>query len=157
MSILGGSELGGLEAVTYVTGADLPDIVPGAKATVGAGVMGTITRAAQALDPVTKKAEIRIGIPDAAGLVSGQSVTITIERAVKKGTDALFVPLSALKITPESPQIFTVDDGKAVPHPVSLGALRGTKVEIVAGATADMRIIEDARGIKEGQEIIVKD
>jgi RND family efflux transporter MFP subunit len=147
----------GLEAVAYVSERDLPDIVQGAQVTVSGSIQGKVSRIASALDPVTKKAEIRIAIPQDAALVSGSSASISIARTVKTvATDELSIPLSALKLTPEGSVVFTVEAGKAVSHPVILGTLRGSKVDIESGITSDMRIIEDARGLKEGQEVTVQ-
>lgn len=147
----------GLEVVAYVSAADLSAVAVGGKAVVAGSVAGTVVRAARALDPVTKKAEIRIGLPAGSGLVSGQSVTALLERTVKSGTHELAIPLSALKITPDGAQVFTLDEGMhLVAHPVTLGALRGSSVEITEGLTADMRIVEDARGLKEGQVVVTK-
>lgn len=149
---------GGLEVVAYVSGNDLGDIAVGAQVKVGQSVTGSVARVASALDPLTKKAEIRISIPPSAPLVSGQSATVLIDRTIVKASksDTISVPLSAIKITPETPLVFTVNDARElVGNPVVLGTLRGDKIEIKSGVTADMVIVEDARGLKEGQVVIV--
>ncbi len=149
---------GGLEVVAFVSGNDIADIAVGAKVKIGASVEGTVARVAGALDPVTKKAELRVAIPPAAPFVAGQSATIAIQRAVRTGSSAsgLSIPLSALKITPQGPLVFTVNDTSAlVANPVTLGALRGASVVIETGLTTDMNIVEDARGLKEGQQVQV--
>lgn len=149
---------GGLEAVAFVSGTDLKDVSVGSKATVAGVVVGTVVRVAGALDPVTKKAEVRISIPPSAPLVSGQSATLAIERRTQAvgETAELSIPLSALKITPEGPLVFTVsDEGALIGNPVTLGALRGNSVVILSGVTGDTEIVEDARGLKVGQEVLV--
>jgi RND family efflux transporter MFP subunit len=147
----------GLEAVVFVSERDLPSITLGADATIAGKIHGKVTKIAAALDPTTKKAEIRISLPENAALVSGSSASVSISRkAIAGGTGPLSIPLSALKLTPESAVVFTVENGVIVSHPVILGQLRGSKVEIASGITSDMRIIEDARGLKEGQTVSVK-
>lgn len=151
---------GGLEVVAYVSGNDIAEIAVGAKATVGSGIQGTVARVAAALDPTTKKAEIRVAVPPSAPLVAGQSATIAIERTVRRGTvgaaGSISIPLSAVKITPEGTLVFTLnDDSVLVANPVTLGTLRGDKVEVTAGLTTEFQIIEDARGLKEGQKVVV--
>ena len=149
---------GGLEAVAFVSGNDIRDIVVGAHARVGSSVDGTVARVATALDPSTKKAEVRVSVPPSAPLVSGQSATILIDRAVPKvsSSAALSIPLSAVKITPETPLVFTLNDAhELVGNPITLGVLRGDKVEVKSGLTPDILIIEDARGLKEGQTVLV--
>lgn len=149
----------GLEVVAYVSDRDLSDIVRGAAVTVAGSVKGTVSKVASALDPQTKKAEIRISIPQNSALVSGSSASVEIARASKaqNSGEPLSVPLSALKLTPEGAVVFTVNDsGTLVSHPVIMGTLRGSRVDITSGITADMRIVEDARGLKDGQDVIVK-
>jgi RND family efflux transporter MFP subunit len=148
---------GGLEVVAFVSGNDIKDIAIGSRATIGTDVQGTVVRVANALDPVTKKAEIRIALPPSAPLVSGQSATLRIDRAVKKqsATDTLAIPIAAIKITPEGPLVFTLNDANAlVANSVVLGALRGSTVVVESGITADARIVSDARGLKEGQVVL---
>jgi RND family efflux transporter MFP subunit len=151
---------GGLEAVAYVSGTDLVDIRPGAKVTVAGSVEGTVVRTAAALDPVTKKAEIRVALPASSALISGQSATLEIIRAKSQALAAqntVTVPLAALKITPEGPLLFTVsDDSTLVANPVSVGTIRGGFIDITSGISPDAAIVSDARGLKEGQVVLVK-
>jgi len=148
---------GGLEAVVFVSEKDIRDIVVGAKAVIGGVIEGAVIRVAKALDPVTKKAEMRIAIPAGAPFVAGQSASIAITRTRAAGQiGPLSIPLSALKITPEGPVVFTVSsDGILNAHLVALGTLRGSSTEIKDGLTIDMEIVKDARGLKDGQKVIV--
>lgn len=151
---------GGLEIVAYLSARDLGDIVVGAKVFIAGRVEGTVVKRAQALDPLTKKAEIRIAVPTNSGLVSGQSTTVSIERLVRRSEESalLSIPLAAVKITPEGPVVFTMSsENRLVAHPVILGTLRGSKVDITDGITLDMVIVEDARGLKEDQEVLARE
>ncbi len=145
-----------LEAIVYVSGQDLPSIVRGSKASIAGLAEGTVSRVASALDPVTKKAEIRITIPSDAPFVSGQSATLMIARKpIATESQELSIPIAALKITPEGPTVFTVLNNILVENPVVLGQLRGSTVVVESGLIPDMRIVEDARGLKKGQRIEV--
>lgn len=150
---------GGLEAVAYVSGSDLADIRPGAKVLVAGTVEGTVVRTAAALDPVTKKAEIRVALPASSALISGQSATLEIVRTKSQTVatqNTVTVPLSALKITPEGPLLFTVsDESTLVANPVSVGTIRGGFIDITSGISPDAAIVSDARGLKEGQVVLV--
>jgi len=42
-----------------------------------------------------------------------------------------------------------------VAHPVTLGPIQGGKILLSEGVTADMEIVTDARGLQEGQEVVV--
>ncbi len=149
---------GALEIIAYVTENDSKDIAAGSKVTIEDDVPGVITRVAPALDPVTKKIEVRIGVSgSAASLVNGQSVSIAITRAnakINSNISKYSVPISAIKIGAEKTVVFTVDEGNTlVAHDVVVGSLLGERVVISSGVTADMRIVTDARGLREGQVV----
>lgn len=153
---------GALEVVAYVTDTDSREISAGAKASIEtpAGVVsGTVTRIAPAIDPATKKVEVRVGVTTGAEkLVNGQSVTVSLERHPKAiaGT-RITLPLSALKVGADTISVFTVDENKKlVAHTVTLGTLLGDRVVIESGLTADMQIVTDARGLQPGQAILLK-
>ncbi len=149
-----------LEAIAYITQNDVARVAAGDPVTIEGGVKGTITRVAPALDPITKKIEVRIGLPaNARDLVNGQSVVIRFEKAVtvKPTSGPLTIPISALKIGTEEMVVFTVDsDNKLVSHPVLIGTLLGDRVAVVSGLTADMIIVTDARGLQSGQIVEVR-
>lgn len=147
----------GLEVVVYVSERDIGDIAVGANALVGSSVTGRVSKLASALDPVTKKAEVRISIPQDTSLVSGSSASVSITRKARTTNvnEPLTLPLSALKITPEGTVVFTVENGVVVPHPVIVGALAGSRIAVNSGITPDMHIVEDARGLKDGEAVLV--
>ncbi len=148
---------GGLEAVAYVGSRDLADISLGAKALVGGTVEGVVVKKAQALDPTTKKAEIRISVPSSTSFVSGQSTTVEIERSVKNASATLTIPLSAVKITPDGAVVFTVTEASTLAaHAIALGTLRGGSVEVASGLDPALSIVLDARGLQEGQKVGVR-
>lgn len=149
---------GALEVVAYVTENDAKDISVGSKVNIEDGVTGVITRVAPALDPVTKKIEVRIGVSSgSASLVNGQSVSIEVARAnarIASKISTISVPISAIKIGADRTIVFTVGANNAlVAHEVVVGSLLGDRVVITSGATADMAIVTDARGLREGQVV----
>jgi RND family efflux transporter MFP subunit len=153
---------GALEIVTYVTEADAKEIVPYSKVSIEGDGTGVVTRIAPAVDPVTKKIEVHVAVDDTDTLVNGQSVLLTLSRAIANTTKTvapsrITVPISAIKIGPDSASVFTVDDSqKLVSHTVVLGDLLGDRVEIKSGISSDMMIVMDARGLHEGQTVVVK-
>src|SRR3989344_2247703 len=126
---------GSLEVVTYVSENDAREIAVG--------------------QPVTKKIEVRIGVNNPKGLINGQSVLVSIvrTRAVSGGTDRITIPIAAVKVEAERTIVFTVEDDILVAHEVELGTLLGERVVISAGLTPDMRIVVDARGLREGEKV----
>jgi len=149
-----------LEVVAYVTEGDARELVAGTAATIetrDGTVQGTVTRVAPAIDPQTKKVEVRIGIvAGAAKLINGQSVTVSIARQTRSASTSsrITLPLSALKVGADSISVFTLDEAnKLVAHTVTLGTLLGDRVVIESGVTPDMQIVVDARGLQPGQEV----
>ncbi len=152
---------GALEIVAYATEDDARAITIGRPVAVEGDATGVVTRIAPALDPQTKKIEVRIGITSGvAKLINGQSAHVFLARADKSaasGSKTITIPLSALKIMPLGAYVFTVDDaGKLVAHLVKEGRLQGDRIEIVEGLTPDMIIVTDARGLKEGSQVTIK-
>lgn len=160
------SNNGALEVVTYVTNEDLDKIKVGSKVKINTNAKGIVTRVAGAIDPVTKKIEVRIGITEGEDkLVNGQSVRIEISNeaeSVKNTKPAVSVnnfikiPLSAVKITPRESFVFTLDATNTLQSvTVELGTLMGDDVEIRSGLNNDMLIVKDARGLKVGEVVKV--
>lgn len=154
---------GALEITAYLTDTDAREVSAGARARINTGsgiASGTVTRVAPAIDPATKKVEVRIGVNSgASNLVNGQSVTVSIERARKAASAAgpITLPLSALKVGADAISVFTVDEhGALVAHDVTLGELLGDRVVVESGLTPDMQIVTDARGLQPGQTVSVQ-
>ncbi len=154
------SNNGALEVIAYATDEDAKVLKVGGKVTLNDTVTGVITRIASALDPKTKKIEVRIGLTgDKGGLINGQSVRITAARALAtpgKKASVLQIPLSALKITPTGSVVFTVSASSTlIAHEVKQGTLLGNQIVITEGLTPDMIIVTDARGLKDGAAVTV--
>ncbi len=151
---------GSLEVVAYLTENDAKEIAAGQSVSFEGGATGIVTKIAPALDPVTKKIEVRIGINDPGRtLVNGQSVLVKISRLAPKlkAGSRVTIPISAVKVGSDTTLVFTLaDDSTLVAHEVTLGALLGDRVVVQSGVTADMRIVVDARGLREGQKVEVK-
>jgi len=151
------SNNGALEVLSFVTEDDAKRITVGSAATINGKVKGVVTRIASAIDPTTKKIEIRIGIQDArSALTNGQSVQIviaknTIKELTDKNSGPIVIPLSALKLTPRGANVFTVSASSTlVALPVKEGAILGEQIQILSGLTGEETIVVDARGLKEG-------
>jgi RND family efflux transporter MFP subunit len=146
-----------LEVIAYVSESDAREIAVGQNVSFDSGAKGIVTKIAPALDPVTKRIEVRIGISDPGKtLLNGQSILARIER-VAPGiavTSRITIPISAVKVEADRTTVFTVGaDSALVAHEVKLGALLGDRIEITEGVSADMQIVTDARGLREGQSV----
>ncbi|HWO07052.1 MAG TPA: efflux RND transporter periplasmic adaptor subunit [Candidatus Paceibacterota bacterium] len=147
-----------LEAVAYITDADRSRIAIGSTVTIENSIEGTITKIAPALDPVTRRIEVRIGLPESASqtLTNGQSIRIQFARAdvPSAAPQRLAIPITALKMETDRSVVFTVSaENKLEAREVQTGPFSGQLIQITEGLTADTEIVADARGLKEGDTI----
>lgn len=161
---------GALQIVANVAEDQRNALTVGQKVQIEGGYTGIVTAIAPALDPITKQIEVDIAVEAGSALVNGQSVRITVPSdttasgtnsaigtIAASSTDAsALLPLSAVKLLPESRIVFTVGtDGRLVAHAVTIGDVVGDRIEITTGITPDMLIVTDARGLSEGQKVTV--
>jgi multidrug efflux pump subunit AcrA (membrane-fusion protein) len=148
---------GSLEVKTALSEADIVGVSAGDSVRIDQDIEGTVTRVAPAIDPLSGKSEVRIGISeDERDLKNGSTVTVTFSRTSANEDESLLVPLAALKFLPQGPVAFTVSEASTlIAHPVTIGAVRGTAVEVEEGLTHEMRIVTDARGLTEGDAVEV--
>ncbi len=155
------SNPGALAIETYVTSEDAKTLTAGGKATIEGSIKGVVVFIAPALDPTTGKIQVKIGIPgDQSALTDGDAVTVSLERSAIGGTNkpaksAITIPIAAAKITPLGPVTFTVSSSTLVANPVTFGPIVGGQVTILSGLTPEMVIVTDARGLTEGQIVVV--
>lgn len=149
-----------LEVLAYLSEENARTVVVGAKVDIEGKASGVVTRVPMALDPKTRRIEVRIGITEGAQhLVNGESVRVLIARktAPSSANDGrLFVPISAVKITPAGNFLFVVTASSTLSAiPIKTGAMRGETIEIFTDLPRDTRVVTDARGLKENQKVVV--
>ncbi len=158
------SNPGALQIDTYVTSDDAKTLVIGGAATIDGDVKGTIVFIAPALDPSTGKIEVKIAITGSQQtLTDGDTVTVALTRETTSGTAAnasassntITIPLAAAKILPTGPVVYTVSSSTLVANPVTFGPIVGDQVTVVGGLTPEMDIVTDARGLSDGEHVIV--
>jgi RND family efflux transporter MFP subunit len=154
------SNNGSLEIVAAVTAEDRSTIAVGNKVQIEGGYEGVVTKIAPAIDPESKKIEIRVGVPQSADtLTNGETVRLQISRtrSASESSAVLAIPVSALKIEANRSVVFSVDEeGLLRAHVVTTGDLLGDKIQILGGVDASLIIVTDARGLKEGQQVGVQ-
>lgn len=150
-----------LEVVSSVTERDARELSVGAKAIVKERFPGVVTRIAPAIDPVTRKIEVRIGLIGESDLLNGEAVVVELSRVavvLPTGPVRITIPLSALKVGVTETVVFTLGEGNTLlANPVTIGELLGDRVVIEAGLTLDMNIVLDARGLRAGEVVTVKE
>lgn len=127
---------GQFECRLAVEASDLASLAPGQPVTLqlsnrsGAEhVSATIRTVGASLDPVSGAADVRVTVPVEAALLLGEHVRAFIE--TKKKEHALVVPPSAVLPMEDKQVLFTVRDGKAVKHEVTLGLVADDAVEVI--------------------------
>jgi RND family efflux transporter MFP subunit len=146
-----------LEVITYVGDSELPAFTVGSTVTIDEQFYGTVTEVAPAVDPVTRKTEVRIAV-ESESIQNGETVTISTDYDVT-GTSSnqpLFIPLSAVKFEIDNGFVFQVNNGRLTSVPVELGVIRGGSVQIVSGLTREDDFVLDARGLLPDTEVEVR-
>ena len=154
-----------LEVDVYVTPEDSKTLAVGGSALIAGSVQGTIVSIAPALDPSTGKILVKVGIVGSpSALTDGETITVSLSRATAAQTKkvstvsaaSIMIPIVAAKITPSGPIVFSVSASSTlVQIPITLGTILGDKVIVLTGLTPEMVIVEDARGLSNGQQVIV--
>jgi len=152
---------GALEIVAYVSEENRDLLAAGGKVLVEEQFDGIVTSVAPALDPSTKQIEVRVAVTGASDLVNGQSVRIAIpdlapreEVAVPQGP--LLLPLASVKLRAGDRIVFSVgEDSRLVAHQIEVGDVRGNRIEVLTQLPTDLRIVADARGLAEGEQVAV--
>lgn len=152
---------GALEIVAYVSEDNRDLLVAGGSVRIENEYDGIVTSVAPALDPTTKQIEVRIAVTGTTDLVSGQSVHIALPDLAPRETTLapegpLLLPLASVKLRAGDRIVFSLgEDQRLVAHPVDVGEVRGDRIEIFTDLPTDLRIVADARGLSEGEQVEV--
>lgn len=144
-----------LEVRTYITERDKEFVSVGQEVTSVSGITGTITSVAPALDPITKRIEVRIALDEESGeITNGQSLRLLVERKdTNVEVTTPFVPLTAISFEGNDPYVFGVStENTLIALPVELGTIIGERIEVI-GIDVDLPIVVDARGFIAGQKV----
>lgn len=145
----------GFEIKTAVSEAERNRISIGSVVRIGTAYEGVITAIAPAVNPTTKKVEVRIAV-DSKDLRSGDTVRVVIPTANEnKSSDRIIIPVAALKVETDRIIVFTVEEGVLRPHEVTVGPLVGENIIILEGLMPNMSIVTDARGLNQGERVTV--
>ena len=144
---------GALEIVAFVSDDELALLAVGDDVEIDSAEIGQIIQIAPAVDPVTRKTEIRIAT-EGTSVQNGD--TVRIERHIDTSAvqlEVIQVPLTAVKFNREDGSIFKVEDGLLVQQPVTVGPVFGNGVTIESGLSADDQFVLDVRGLVPGEAV----
>jgi multidrug efflux system membrane fusion protein len=113
---------------------------------------GEIRELAAAADPATRTYAARIRIVDPASAVAlGMTARVILG---SPSSAAIVVPLTAVVDNGKGPQVWVVDDGKAMIRPVEVAAFREDGAAIASGLKAgEMVILTGQRRLVDGQAV----
>lgn len=115
---------------------------------------GKIARTANSIDPATRTLLVEVAIVNAGGeILPGSYAEVHLK--LPSGSPTWLLPVSAFLFRSEGPRVATVGNrNRAVLVPVTLGRDYGTKVEVVSGLAAGMRVIDSPPdSLVDGQEV----
>lgn len=148
-----------LEIATTVNERDREALRIGDRVTIEGSYAGTITAIAPAIDPITRKIEVLIGVSDDAEIENGD--TVSVEFTESQGVSdseleaELRLPIEAIKMAPEGPVVFMVENGTLVARDITLGGIEGGMAEVTGGIDAGTQVVADVRGLTEGTAVTV--
>ncbi len=150
---------GTLEVSVQLGESDLAHVSVGDRVTLGDALIGVVTQVAPALDPINGTAEVKIAVTlTTNALKNGSTIGVIFTRVTDAPTlsSAITLPLSAVKLLPSGPIVFTVDENFVlVAKLVTLGELFGETVAVTDGLSRDDSIVLDVRGLKAGDTVVV--
>lgn len=128
------------------------------KITAPGGILttGKVSKVTAALDPVTKKLDVKIVIPNADGkFVAGMFADVSFIEA-QKDAAGIFVPFKSIIFESEGEYVYIVENHKAVKKAVKLGQISGNQIEIIDGISLkDSVITKGSKLVKEGDLVEV--
>ncbi len=148
-----------LELVAYVNADEQGYLATDSSVDIN-GEATHIERVSPTVDSETKKIKVTIAAPKDQALVEGTEQSCQITRVLSSADSTIsmnggtLIPLSALSIIGIESYVFHIQDSKAVQQKVETGALLGDS--IVVYGLEQGNIIRDARGIREGQDLVIK-
>jgi RND family efflux transporter MFP subunit len=147
-----------LEIVTFINPTEQSLVAIGDTVRVNETATGTVVAIAPAVDPVTRKVEVRIALSDTTAIQNGDTVTVTTLPTTTTVTDVLTLPLTAIRFADTDGFVFQVSaDNRLERVPVTLGAVRGSSIIITGGIEATTLVVADARGLTEGDAVTIRD
>ncbi|HWN95307.1 MAG TPA: efflux RND transporter periplasmic adaptor subunit [Methylomirabilota bacterium] len=123
-------------------------------ATRDAAIQAVVSEIAPVADPASRTFNVKLDLPDHAGLRAGQFARVTVPVGESK---ALRAPVSAVTQRGQMELVFVVADQRAQLRLVKTGKRIGDEVELVSGVSAgEQVVVEGASQLRDGQAVEVK-
>lgn len=117
----------------------------------GIKTTGKITKVMAALDPQTKKVNVKIVIPNKDNeFVAGMFADVKFTEAQKEAA-GVFVPFKSIIFESDGEYVYIVENNKAIKKAVVLGQISGNQLEIIDGISLGDKVITNgAKLVNEG-------
>ncbi|MFC1655903.1 efflux RND transporter periplasmic adaptor subunit [Patescibacteria group bacterium] len=154
------ADMSKVKIVAFLTAEELSFVKLGQTVSIeapgGIKQTGRITKVLPTVDPVSKKIQVEIIIPnDDDSFKSGMFADVLFVDAQKE-SPSINVPFKSIVFEQSTPYIYVVENGKAVRKKVALGQISGNLVEITDGITrGDKLIIKGAKLVKDGSPVTI--
>jgi len=120
----------------------------------GAHFTGSLVELSSSADPSTRTVTAKLSVPAGNAVRSGQFARIQVPGASVR---SLFAPVAAVSTLGQMERVFVAGSGGRVLRLVKTGAVRGDRVEILAGLSTDERVVLNPPvGLREGQRLEVQ-
>ncbi|MBA4336675.1 hypothetical protein C0416_02770 [bacterium] len=118
---------------------------------------GKVSKVLPSVDPVSKKVEVKILIPNEKNeLIAGMFADILFNDA-KSESPRLLIPFKSVLFEQNTPYVYIVLNNKAIKTKVTLGETSGSEVEIIEGLSqGDEIITSGAKTVKDGDSVTSK-
>jgi len=129
----------------------LPLSVPAA----GLELEAQVREISPTVDPASRTTQIKLLLPDAPGLRSGQFARVAL---LDSPSTTLLIQRTALRQSGQMKQVFVVEEGQARMRLVRTGAESDDRIEILSGLRAGDRVVLDPPAtLRDGQPLVIAD
>jgi RND family efflux transporter MFP subunit len=150
------ADMSKVKIIASLTAEELAFIKLGQTVTIeapgGIKQSGRITKVLPSVDPVSKKIQVEIVIPnDNESFVSGMFTNVFFVDAQKE-SPTISVPFKSITFERSNAYIYVVENGKAIKKAVELGQISENMIEITNGITqGDKVITKGAKLVQDGE------
>lgn len=129
----------------------LPLSVPAA----GLELEAQVREISPTVDPASRTTQIKLLLPDAPGLRSGQFARVAL---LDSPSTTLLIQRTALRQSGQMKQVFVVEEGQARMRLVRTGAESDDRIEILSGLRVGDRVVLDPPAtLRDGQPLVIID
>ncbi|MCX7780647.1 MAG: efflux RND transporter periplasmic adaptor subunit [Negativicutes bacterium] len=119
----------------------------------GVTAEGKIREISPVADKVTKTYKVRISLVNPPpGVNLGMTANVTVTNTQQQA--AVYIPLSAIYQTGDTPNVWIVEDGAVRLRPIKVGGFGNSQVQVLEGLRdGDIVVIAGVQKLREGQKV----